>query len=148
MAENTQFAWWIIFAGIALAVAFWPRTGVLAKLHRLRTARERALFEDALKHILAWAHRGKVATPESMTGALGLGRDRILRLMTRLEESGLVRSGGEGVYLTPRGEEWALHVVRAHRLWERYLSDDAGTRTDRHRGSAPARGARRRGRGA
>lgn len=126
MPENTPYAWWIIFAGVALAVALWPRTGLLAKLRRMRSARERALFEDALKHILAWAHRGKVATPESMTGALGLGRDRILRLMTRLEESGLVHSGGGGVQLTARGEQWALHVVRAHRLWERYLSDDAG----------------------
>jgi DtxR family Mn-dependent transcriptional regulator len=125
--QNTQIAWWIIFAGLALAVAFWPRSGLLAKMRRLRSARERAGFEDALKHILAWEHRGKVATPESMTGALGLGRDRIPRLITRLEESGLVRSAGGGVRLTARGEQWALHVVRAHRLWERYLADDAGT---------------------
>jgi DtxR family Mn-dependent transcriptional regulator len=124
--ENTQFAWWIILTGVALAAILWPHTGLLARARRIRSARERALLEDALKHILAWAHRGKVATPESMTGALGLGRDRILRLITRLEESGLVRSGGDGVQLTERGEQWALHVVRAHRLWERYLSDDAG----------------------
>jgi len=126
VSVNTQIGWWIILAGLALLVAFWPRTGLLARLRGIRSARERALFEDSLKHILAWAHRGKVATPESMTGALGLGRDRILRLITRMEEAGLVRSGGEGVQLTTPGEQWALHVVRAHRLWERYLADDAG----------------------
>lgn len=29
------------------------------------------------------------------------------------------------LHLTAEGERWALHVVRAHRLWERYLADEA-----------------------
>jgi DtxR family Mn-dependent transcriptional regulator len=29
------------------------------------------------------------------------------------------------LHLTADGERWAMHIVRAHRLWERYLADEA-----------------------
>jgi DtxR family Mn-dependent transcriptional regulator len=37
----------------------------------------------------------------------------------------LVRTRGQDFLLTPDGERRALQVVRAHRLWERYLADEA-----------------------
>jgi DtxR family Mn-dependent transcriptional regulator len=117
---------WIILAVVALAVLAWPRYGIAAQLHRRRAERRKALYEDVLKHMLAWERRGKTATPESVTGALGLGPKRVLDLITRMEARNLVRSGSDGLSLTPEGERLALHVVRAHRLWERYLADDAG----------------------
>jgi DtxR family Mn-dependent transcriptional regulator len=42
-----------------------------------------------------------------------------------MEVQGLVETKGNDVCLTADGERWALHVVRAHRLWERYLADEA-----------------------
>jgi DtxR family Mn-dependent transcriptional regulator len=110
----------------ALAAIFWPKYGVIDQLARRRSDQRRALYEDVLKHMLAWERRGKVATPESVTGALGLGPKRVLDLITRMEARKLLRSGSDGISLTPDGERLALHVVRAHRLWERYLADDAG----------------------
>jgi DtxR family transcriptional regulator, Mn-dependent transcriptional regulator len=50
----------------------------------------------------------------------------VLSLITRMESQGLLVSGSEGVSLTPEGERVALQVVRAHRLLERYLADEAG----------------------
>jgi len=33
----------------------------------------------------------------------------------------------EGDYrLTPKGRDYALHIIRAHRLWERYLAEETG----------------------
>jgi DtxR family Mn-dependent transcriptional regulator len=37
----------------------------------------------------------------------------------------LIESRGSNLSLTTEGERWAMHVVRAHRLWERYLTDEA-----------------------
>jgi DtxR family Mn-dependent transcriptional regulator len=33
---------------------------------------------------------------------------------------------GDEFRLTPRGRSYALHVIRAHRLWERYLAEETG----------------------
>ena len=117
---------WILAAGAVTALLLWPRYGVFDLIKSRRSARRRALYEDVLKHMLAWERRGKTATPESITGALGLGPSQVLNLVTRMESRGLLRSGEEGLSLTAEGERLALHVVRAHRLLERYLADDAG----------------------
>ena len=110
---------------IAIA-AFLPGFGFWAQWRKHRTLRRRRLFEDALKHIMTWQHRGQVAGLESLAGALGLSQRTVLSLVTQMEARGLLAGGSEGLRLTAQGESWALHVMRAHRLWERYLSDDAG----------------------
>src|SRR5690606_14963634 len=66
------------------------------------------------------------ASVESVAGALGVSRARAFRLLRRLEEKQLARSDGSGFPLTEAGREYALRVVRAHRLWERYLADRTG----------------------
>jgi len=41
--------------------------------------------------------------------------------------------GNDAPHLTPAGQEYAVHIVRAHRLWERYLADKTGfTETEWH----------------
>ncbi len=120
----TSLGPWIIL--ILMVAVFWPKRGLWAKIGLHRESRRRWLYEDALKHIHAWERRSKTATPESLSGALGLSQRRILALIERLESNGLVKSVSDGIQLTPEGEAGALHVVRAHRLWERYLADEAG----------------------
>ena len=122
--------WLLVLLLIAVAAA-WPKVGLWAQWRRRRTQRERALLEDALKHIVTCEHRGQRATPESLAGALALSERRILNLVVRMERNGLVRSEAGGLILTGEGESWALQVVRAHRLWETYLSDDAGMPMER-----------------
>lgn len=112
----------VLLAGAAL---FAPRGGLIRVWHRARAYRQRTQVEDALKHILAWQHRSKLATPESLAGALRLSPAAVLQLTTHMEAAGRIATGAEGIALTPRGERRALQVIRAHRLWERHLSDDA-----------------------
>ena len=111
---------------LVVAGVFWPRAGLAALARRQWARRRRELFEDALKHILAWEGRAENATRESLAGALEISQRHTLGLITRMEAHGLVRTVTGGIRLTPVGERLALHVVRAYRLWERYLSDDAG----------------------
>ncbi len=124
---NGQSGLLIIFVLLLLAAGiFWPRAGLAALIRRQLARRRRELFEDALKHILAWEGRAENASRESLAGALEISQRRTLGLITRMEAQGLVQTVSGGIRLTPVGERVALHVVRAHRLWERYLSDDAG----------------------
>lgn len=116
---------WLVLLAICVVWVVLPRVGVLARYHAWRTTREREQVEDALKHLLNREHMGRHATPESLGGALGLSRAAVMRLIERMEEQGLLETRGMELHLTAEGERWALHVVRAHRLWERYLADEA-----------------------
>jgi len=124
MISSGALIW--IAAAVALVAVLWPRAGLLAQALRWRRARGRMRVEDALKHLLASEHRGTIAGLDSLRGALGLGHRPLLRLVRRMEAAGLLQSQSGGFVLTPSGERLALHVVRAHRLWERYLADEAG----------------------
>jgi DtxR family Mn-dependent transcriptional regulator len=116
---------WLVLGIILIAAIFIPRVGLLAIYKTYRIARERELVEDALKHLLDREQHGRQASPESLAGTLNLQRTKVMRLIEDMETQGLLESRGSDVHLTTQGERWALHVVRAHRLWERYLTDEA-----------------------
>jgi DtxR family Mn-dependent transcriptional regulator len=103
----------------------WPKRGLLARARALRQAARRERLEDALKVVHAHAHEGRPATAEDLAAELRLGRSRANRLIEDLRGQVLVESRRDGLYLTPEGERWALQIVRAHRLWERYLAGEA-----------------------
>lgn len=104
---------------------FIPRYGFLALYRDWRSAREREQVEDALKHLLDREQSGRHASPESLAGTLDLPRVKVTHLIADMESQGLLETRGAQLHLTAEGERWAIHVVRAHRLWERYLVDEA-----------------------
>ena len=108
-----------------------PSYGVLAQVGKYRQARARERTENALKHLLHQATEGHAASFASLQGVLRMGDRRLMALTQRLERDGLVRSEGTQFQLTPEGERVALHVLRAHRLWELYLADELGVPIDR-----------------
>ena len=114
---------WLIVA--LLTIIFIPRFGLFALYRDWRSAREREQLEDALKHLLDREQQGRHASPESLAGTLSLPRQKITRLISDMEAQGLLETHGSQLHLTADGERWAMHVVRAHRLWERYLVDEA-----------------------
>ena len=128
----------VALAGI-LIIAFFPRVGLLAIYKSYRAAKEREQVEDALKHLLDRENQGRHASPESLGGTLDLPRTDVTRLIEKMEEQGLIESRGTDLHLTGSGERWALHVVRAHRLWERYLADEARMPLNRIHGEAQKR---------
>jgi DtxR family Mn-dependent transcriptional regulator len=107
-------------------VTLAPNVGVLARLGRYRAALGREQAENALKHLLSQASVGQAASLSSLQGALRANDRTLLALTARLEREGLIRTEGSEFRLTSEGERVALHVVRAHRLWELYLADELG----------------------
>lgn len=120
----TEFA--ICLLALLAAATLPGRRAMLRRLwRRARSRQARRRTEDALKHILAGQHRSRAATPESLAGALGLSAPAVRQLATRMESEGWIETAPGSLVLTPQGERRALQVVRAHRIWERHLSDDA-----------------------
>lgn len=116
---------WAFLGLLFLLAVFYPQYGLLARLRIKVATNRREQVEDALKHLLEREQSGRHASPESLAGALGLSRPVVLRLIDRMESQSLIETRQDGLHLSAAGERWALHVVRAHRLWERYLADEA-----------------------
>ncbi len=114
-----------VIALLVIAAGLWPRIGLLALWRRRGERRQRMLAEDALKHLHASAWRHHTATLQSLAGALRLSPPSTIKLIRQVEAQGWVTSRAEGLSLTPEGERLAIEVIRAHRLWERYLADEA-----------------------
>jgi DtxR family Mn-dependent transcriptional regulator len=109
-----------------LAALFWPRRGFVAHWRRTRTLTDRIYREDALKHIHKLEMKGQPPTLQSIAGALQLGLNESATLIGEMEAAGLLRDKGGTPHLTPEGREAALHIIRAHRLWEHYLAEETG----------------------
>ncbi len=115
---------WLLVVLLLLALAT-PRFGLYALWQARRAARVREQVEDALKYLLDHEQAGLHASTESLAGALKLSPRQAARLAERMAAQGLLEFRGPALHLTPEGERWAMHVARAHRLWERYLADEA-----------------------
>ena len=105
---------------------FWPENGLYARWQRGRRMNARICSEDALKHIHSCEMGGSVASIQSIAGALGVNLNRASATLSELEAHNLAQISNGGIRLTPAGRESALHILRAHRMWERYLADETG----------------------
>jgi DtxR family transcriptional regulator, Mn-dependent transcriptional regulator len=130
---------WYTLITILIVFVILPRYGLLALYAEWRGARQREQVEDALKHLLDREQGGRHASPESLAGTLDLRRVKTTALIASMESQGLVESRGSELHLTTEGERWAMHIVRAHRLWERYLADEARMPLEKVHGEANRR---------
>ncbi|MBI2620261.1 MAG: metal-dependent transcriptional regulator [Ignavibacteriales bacterium] len=111
------FSWEIA----ALSVA--AGTLIFLVLNR-RRRRHIELIEDALKHLYNCEYTKVSCTLESLSGALGYGREQAAAVVSELTRSKFITLEGSELKLTSSGREYALKVIRVHRLWERHLADE------------------------
>lgn len=119
-----------LLIGISLLVIgvllFWPNGGLTGLWNRVSRVSARVLHEDALKHIHRTERYGQPASIQSLAGALEISTGQAAEILGSLEKKELVfRERGE-LRLTPAGRDYALRVIRAHRLYERYLAEETG----------------------
>jgi DtxR family Mn-dependent transcriptional regulator len=129
MPDSSLFTGAVWFALIlAVALLAWgllPRGPVSKYLRRRHRLQERAAFEDILRQILQMQQDGKAATVEALSGILGKPVPLMRRTIGRMTDRELLSVENQTVLLTREGHRWAMHVLRAHRLWESYLADEA-----------------------
>lgn len=112
--------------GGLVALLFWPGRGLYRRRRRARRMSNRVYREDALKHIHKLEMKGRPPTLQSVAGALQLGLNETAHLIGDMETACLLLHEDGIPHLTPQGREAALHIIRAHRLWERYLAEETG----------------------
>lgn len=126
----------IIIAAIVIVagwIAFRPKRGLFWRWQRAQELTAKVLQEDALKHIHQCELHGDKPSLKSLAGALNTSDDEIARVLNNLEAHELIQFEGGEFQLTPAGRDYALRIIRAHRLYERYLADETGyDETDWH----------------
>jgi len=134
---DPAYALTLFAAGSALlAVCFWPKFGLLARFRRITRSTERIRMEDALKHLYAVEYRGRSASIESLAGGLEVSRIIAARTVQHLTGLGLAVLHDETPTLTDEGRDYAVRILRTHRLWERYLADRTGVKPEEWHTSA------------
>lgn len=113
----------VIILGLLI---FWPKKGFWYQWQELKQKRERIKIEDALKHFYECEQKQSPCSLNSLAGSLYLKRDKAVKLINLLEGSDLITLDGEFFKLTDEGRQYALRVIRIHRLWEHYLSEQTG----------------------
>lgn len=108
-----------------LIILFLPRFGALAIYKGVQNRRQKELIEDALKYLIERQYQGNIPSRDSLGGKLRMNQAQTTRLVEIMESRGLVGSKGLNLTLTPEGEKLGIRVIRAHRLWEKYLADEA-----------------------
>jgi DtxR family Mn-dependent transcriptional regulator len=109
---------------LLFAILFWPERGLYFRWQSRRRPDSRETIEDALMHVHQHQQERRSATTESLADGLGISIKNASKLVQRMEARGLLSVSQDDVRLTGAGHRWALQVVRAHRLFERYLADE------------------------
>lgn len=107
-------------------IILWPKWGLLSRLRRSKEYTQRIQIEDALKHIHGCELEARQATVQSIAGALQTSTNHVSDLLAKMEAAELLSYEDGQLKLSPKGKRSALHILRAHRLWERYLADETG----------------------
>jgi DtxR family Mn-dependent transcriptional regulator len=113
----------VIFVAV---LVFRPGSGLLWRLQKRRELTDKVLIEDTLKYIFKCERNQKPATLESLAGVLSTSLGRASEILAITQAKGLMEMSGKSFSLTPAGRNTAIQIVRAHRLWERYLADATG----------------------
>ena len=118
------------------AFLFGPRHGTVARWWRQRSRSQRVERENLLKSIFRVLEdrefRGEGATLQELCALRRETIEQIRQAVRALRQHGMATFDevGEAVYLTPEGWQRARAVVRNHRLWELYLTNEAKIAAD------------------
>ncbi|MCC6445992.1 MAG: FeoA domain-containing protein [Armatimonadetes bacterium] len=110
--------------GLTLAGLVWYGRAFVTRWLQQRWLASREAMEDSLMFLHHRQLEGRPATLESLAAGLDVEADLAQKLAARLREQGLLEPEGDGILLTGGGLRLAVQVIRAHRLFERYLADE------------------------
>ncbi|XOV95250.1 MAG: FeoA domain-containing protein [Bacteroidota bacterium] len=86
----------------------------------------KAQIEDILKQLYHVGEGGKSAGIIDLSGILNISQKRMFELIGEMVKMDLIQTKNEKIILTQTGQDYALRIIRVHRLWEKYLSEKTG----------------------
>lgn len=87
---------------------------------------EKTITEDVLKQIYHSENSLKDIDVNGLTHALDFDDNLIIKTINRMTANELIFVDRDFLKLSDSGREYALRIVRVHRLWEKYLAEKTG----------------------
>jgi DtxR family Mn-dependent transcriptional regulator len=123
----------LITFSVVLAGLLWlfqPGKGRFYRLQHLLLLDKKALSEDILKDLFHAENQEKEITISEILNRYNPKSSRLLPLIDELEDQGLIQSKNQFISLTKQGREYALQIIRVHRLFEKHLAENTGFAKD------------------
>ncbi|MFK7807143.1 MAG: iron chelate uptake ABC transporter family permease subunit [Saprospiraceae bacterium] len=112
-----------------LAVFFAPERGLVFRFFQKKKLRSKIQLEDTLKQGIRLQERGEL-TFDKLSERLGFTKSTLRGHLRTLSAKGFFQNDNNTLTLTENGQVEANKLVRAHRLWETYLVQQAGMTED------------------
>lgn len=134
MAYNPITALILFFVFSALLyVLFRPVKGWFWIFKKNVSSNEKIIIEDILKQLYHFENSGNKVDMKTLVQVLDFNNNRIVEAVKKMTINDLIYFESDVLKLTESGREYALRIVRVHRLWERYLADRTGfSKTEWH----------------
>ncbi len=116
----------VYFVVIVLAIILIWRLQKSTRFLQTSQQIRKTLVEDILKQLYHVEYSGRSASLNAMAGALKLSIKKLLRLIEFMTDRNLMRFDQNTLQLTDSGRDYALKIIRVHRLYEKYLSEKTG----------------------
>ncbi len=124
---NPALALIVFIVTSALAyLLFRPGKGWFWLVRNSYKRNEKTLIEDILKQLYLIEDSGNEISLKNLTGILKSTSKEIVEALKKMSANDLVYLEADLVKLTNSGRDYALRIVRVHRLWERYLAEKTG----------------------
>ncbi|CDF77798.1 iron dependent repressor [Formosa agariphila KMM 3901] len=117
----------IFFIIVALMfVLFRPIKGWFWIIRKSLQNSEKEIIEDILKQLYHFEDSKNKVYMKTLVQVLDYKNDDIVEAVKKMTINDLIYSEFDALKLTEEGRDYALRIVRVHRLWERYLADKTG----------------------
>lgn len=114
-----------------LAMLFSPKEGVVVRMLRQARSSRRIALEDQLKRAFSIHLTSAPITAEKLATRSRLRIGAARAALRALVTNGFLAAKGSTYELTTSGKRKALEIIRAHRLWETFLSEKLGLSWDK-----------------
>lgn len=118
----------LIFFGLVLIgyLLFRPKSGWFWIIKNNLKSNEKIIIEDVLKQLYHNENSGKEMNLHDLSNSLKFSDGTIVDVVKKMAIIDLITFNGDIIQLTSSGRDYALRIVRVHRLWEKYLAEKTG----------------------
>ena len=127
MNYNPTYALIVFFIIMLVAyILFRPTKGWYWIIKNNFKSNEKVVIEDILKQLYHFENSGNKVDTKTLVQVLKFSNNQIIDVIKKMTINDLIYFEKDVLKLTEKGRDYALRIVRVHRLWERFLADKTG----------------------
>ncbi len=111
---------------ILIFLLFRPKRGWYWVIKNNLKINEKTVTEDVLKYLYHNEISGNEVNIINLTAVLKFSDRLVVDVVKKMTIKELIKFDGNVLSLTEAGRDYALRIVRVHRLWEKYLAEKTG----------------------